>query len=90
MARGNRDSGRTDITVKSGEQHLHPGQPVAVYVRLPPELDWVVREYQIASRMPSLGYAMQSLLETHPLIVAFAQRLYNEPQASPGGTRESS
>lgn len=67
-----------------------PGDTVNIYVRLPVELDWVIRSYQLASRLPSLGYTFQALLQTHPAIVAFAERLYNNSQASPGGTRESS
>lgn len=93
MARGNRDSGWEDVPEPGGGSGVirhAQGSQVIVYIRLPAELDWVIRQYQFASRMPSLGYTFQSLLETHPVIVAFAEKLYNETQASPGGTRESS
>jgi hypothetical protein len=51
------------------------------YLRLPPELLYLVACYQNDRRFAALNQAVQELLETHPRIAQIAERVYDEGKA---------
>ena len=55
-----------------------PEPAVKTYVNLPAELRWICDRYVSDMRLPSLAYAIQHLLETHPALTAYASALYTE------------
>lgn len=62
---------------------------VSLYVRIPPELKFLLMRYHSVRKLPSFSYAVQSLLETHPELARLAAELYTESQVRAGLTESS-
>jgi hypothetical protein len=64
-----------------------PGVPLenstVTHIRLPDELIYVLRKYQISIRSVSLAETVRRLLESHPELTKHAARLYSEGDTSP-------
>lgn len=56
---------------------------VTLFVNIPPELRFLVDQYRIDMRMPTLSEAIRRLLESHPALTETAERLYNRSDTSP-------
>lgn len=50
---------------------------VTLFVMVPGELRFLVDQYRIDMRMPTLSEAIRRLLETHPALTETALRIYN-------------
>jgi hypothetical protein len=61
-----------------------PGvKSATLFVMVPAELRFLVDQYRIDRRMPTLSEAIRRLLESHPDLTETAQRLYNRSDTSP-------
>jgi hypothetical protein len=62
-----------------------PGMGILrLQVQVPGELKYLINYYKNRNRMPNFGWAVRTLLETHPDLAKLAAELYTVNQADSG------